>query len=226
MSEPDTTTDEQPEPATDAPGVTAGESATRRLDPLSVAAVTVVCLAIALFATLVFVEVFGEDGDEGVDIDTVLENPVEEGGSGIEGGSFEVGGPAPDAELELLGGGSTRISDLGGTPAVINFWSSTCAPCLAEMPDLESVHQELGDEVAFLGIDVTDTVEAGEEMVEQTGVTYPNGRDPRGEVMGLFGGIALPRTVLLDADGVVVEVHNGEITASELTDSLDSNGLI
>jgi len=225
LSESTPTPDEADTTAGGAPD--RGSAAGRKLDPLSIAALTVVSLAVALFLTWGLISVFGDDGGDTtdpVDLDTVLEDPSAspEG----ERSALEIGQVAPDAELEMFGGGTLEISDLRGSPAVINFWSSTCAPCLAEMPDLESVHQELGDQVQFIGVDVTDPEQAGAEMIQQTGVTYPNGRDPKAEVMGLFGGIALPRTVLLDSDGKVVEVHNGEITAEELTDSLDGNGLI
>ncbi|MFV0316953.1 MAG: TlpA family protein disulfide reductase [Microthrixaceae bacterium] len=202
---------------------TATKAARRRLDPLSLAALTVVSLAIALFVTLIIVEVFGED-DQAVDVSEV----VDEGSLGASQGrgALEVGQQAPDAELEGLDGTTIQLSSLRGSPAVINFWSSTCGPCLAEMPDLESVNQELDGQVRFLGIDVTDTVEAGRNMVQQTGVTYDNGRDPQAEVMGLYGGIALPRTVLVDSDGVVRAIHNGALSADELTESLQNNGLV
>jgi thiol-disulfide isomerase/thioredoxin len=200
------------------------ESSRTRLEPLSIAAITVVSLAVALFVTLVIVEVFGTEDDGSVDVTDALETsePV---GAG-EPTTLEVGSPAPEVELELLGGGTTSIGEFRGDPLVVNFWSSTCAPCLAEMPDFESVHQEFAATVAFLGVDVIDTPDAGLEMVEQTGVTYPNGRDPRGEVMGAFGGTALPRTVLIDAEGNVAAIHSGALTATELKDLLSESGLL
>jgi len=191
-----------------------------KLDPLSLAALTAVSLAIAIFATLVILKVFGsEDDSNAVDVTDAIES--DEGSSG----SFEVGEPAPDVTFEILGGGEGSIADYGGTPLVVNFWSSTCAPCLAEMPDFESVHSELDGAVAFLGVDVTDTEQAGLDMVEQTGVTYPNARDPRAEVLGAFGGISLPRTVLVSADGIVIDTHNGQMSAEELREALEDGGL-
>ncbi len=191
-------------------------------DPLSIAALTVIALAIAIFLTLGIIKVFGTEKSDAVDVTDALNTTAEDQAST----PFEVGEPVPDADLEMLGGGTTSISDLLGKPLVVNFWSSTCAPCLAEMPDFESVHQELDGQVGFLGVDVTDTAEAGQKMVEQTGVTYPNGRDPRAEVMSSFGGIALPRTVLIDADGNVAAVHSGAMTADELKDSLSKSNLL
>jgi len=51
--------------------------------------------------------------------------------------------------------------------------------------------------------------------------TYPTARDPRGEVFRAFGGTGLPRTVLVAADGTIVAVHNGALTASELQSLID-----
>lgn len=213
-----TSTDSPPEEAPVGP-----QRRTRvKLDPLSIAALTVVSLAIAIFVTLGVVSLFGTEDDGSVDVSEALDTS----GEVAERTPLEVGAAAPEVELDLLGGGSASTSDFLGKPLVVNFWSSTCAPCLAEMPDFESVHQELAGDVAFLGVDVTDTVEAGEKMVDQTGVTYPNGRDPAAEVMGAFGGTALPRTVLIDAAGNVAATHSGALTATELKDALAESGLL
>ena len=159
--------------------------------------------------------------DDAVDVSDVLQTEGAQPES-----SFRKGSTAPDPDFELLGGGSSSVSEFLGKPLVINFWASTCAPCLAEMPDFESVNQELGGAVGFLGVDVVDTEEAGLEMVEQTGITYPSARDPRGEIFNSFGGTALPRTVILDAEGTVVEAVTGEMEAEELTEALDAAGLL
>ena len=75
-------------------------------------------------------------------------------------------------------------------------------------------------------VDVTDTEAAGREMVEQTGVTYPNGRDPGADIFAAFGGTALPRTVFIDAKGTVVEAHNGALTSDEVDGILRDRGLL
>ena len=211
-------------PTSDSPdtGETGGR-ARPKLDKLSLAAVKVVALAVAIFATLVIVEVFGNSEDDPVDVTDAFE-PDE--GAAEADGNFSVGSSAPDVDFEMLGGGSSSVSELLGTPAVINFWSSTCAPCLAEMPDFETVNQELGGEVAFLGVDVVDTEQAGLDMVEQTGITYPSARDPKGEVFNAFGGTALPRTVILDSNGTVVEAVTGQMDADELNEALEKAGVL
>ncbi|HPU39770.1 MAG TPA: TlpA disulfide reductase family protein [Microthrixaceae bacterium] len=138
----------------------------------------------------------------------------------------QVGDAAPDVTLDLLDGDSTRLSAFKGRPVVLNFWSSTCVPCLKEMPDIEQVWKSHDGKVAVVGVDVTDTEAAGRQMVAKTGVTYPNGRDPGADVFAAFSGTALPRTVFIDADGTIVAVHNGALTASEINTILSDHDLV
>lgn len=122
------------------------------------------------------------------------------------------------AEFELLDGGTADFADYRGTPLVVNFFASWCPPCLAEMPDFEAVHQDFAGEVAFVGLNMQDSAENGRSLVEQTGVTYDVGRDPDGILFQALGGIAMPTTVFVDADGQVVDVHSGALTAGALRD--------
>jgi thiol-disulfide isomerase/thioredoxin len=99
----------------------------------------------------------------------------------------------------------------------VNFFASTCTPCITEMPALEEVYQDVGgDQVAFLGLAVTDRPEDAQALVAQTGVTYPTAQDPNADVITALGGTVLPTTVLLDADGTIVATHNGALDADEL----------
>jgi cytochrome c biogenesis protein CcmG/thiol:disulfide interchange protein DsbE len=108
------------------------------------------------------------------------------------------------------------LASLRGGPVLVNFFSSTCIPCITEMPAFEEVHQELGDQVTFLGLAVADRPADALALVEQTGVTYRTARDPDSAVITALGGTFLPTTVLLDAEGEIVARHAGELDADEL----------
>ena len=140
------------------------------------------------------------------------------GGGGDDGDATTDGAGGVAAEFELLDGGTGEFADYRGTPLVINFFASWCPPCVAEMPDFEAVHQDVGDDVAFLGLNMQDGPDSGRRLVEQTGITYDVGRDPDGILFQAFGGIAMPTTVFVDADGQVVEVYSGALTADALRD--------
>lgn len=106
------------------------------------------------------------------------------------------------------------LADLRGGPVLVNFFASTCTPCIKEMPDLEEVHQELGDQVTFLGLAVADRPENALDLVERTGVTYRTALDPESRVITALASTSfLPTTVLLDSAGNVVGSHTGQLDA-------------
>jgi thiol-disulfide isomerase/thioredoxin len=138
-------------------------------------------------------------------------------------GPDTVGEPAPTATYLTFDDEAASVADYAGTPLVVNFFASWCAPCVAEMPAFEDIHQELDDEVAFLGVNLQDSVSKGQDLVDETGVTYDVGRDPDGSLLAGFGGVAMPTTVLVDADGTIVRVLSGETTADELRQAIDED---
>ena len=110
-----------------------------------------------------------------------------------------------------------------GRPLVVNFWAATCIPCVKEMPAIEQVAQDVSGRVDVLGLQVQESADRGREMVRTTGVTYPVARDPDGEVFQQLGGLALPTTVLVTANGRIALVHTGELSAGELRSMIDEH---
>jgi peroxiredoxin len=215
---------EQTAPDTDAPDTPPAPRRGLPVGPLGLFVITAIALAAA--GAVLWVGTRDRGSSNAVRVEEALEGM--QGASLVPDGSepAEVGDPAPDVQLDLLDGGTTRLSAFRGRPVVLNFWSSTCAPCLKEMPDLERVWTDHGGDVAVVGVDVIDTEADAKEMVATTGVTYPSGRDPQGEIFAVFGGTALPRTVFIDADGTVVEVHNGALTSEEIESTMRDHGLL
>jgi len=131
---------------------------------------------------------------------------------------------APAQPFDLLdGSGQASFEDYRGEPIVVNFFQSTCAPCVAEMPAFEEVHQASGGEVAFVGMNTQDPIEEGRRLVEQTGITYPSGRDATGQFWKDFGGIAMPLTAFVDVDGDIVHSHNGPLDQDSLTAMIEEH---
>lgn len=146
-------------------------------------------------------------------------------GSGDSGGGREpnglqgpdnIGDPVPDVTFTRFDGSTGTFADYAGKPLVINWFSTWCAPCVREMPVLEEVHQKYGDQVAFLGLNNQDTLEDGQALADATGVTWDLARDPRGEILAEFGGVAMPTTVLVSKDGRIVATHTGEFKGEDL----------
>ncbi len=103
-----------------------------------------------------------------------------------------------------------------GQPLVVNFWAEWCGPCKDEMPDFEAVHQAVGDQVRFIGVDYQDRPQAALAFAEQVGVTYELVEDPDGSFFRAVEGRGTPQTLLVDADGRIVYRHAGPLTRSAL----------
>lgn len=113
-------------------------------------------------------------------------------------------GPAHDFEMDTFDGGVVRLSDFEGKIVVLNFWASWCPPCRWEMPFFETMHQEYKDQdVVFLGVAISDTLENARGFAESTGVTYPIGLDDTGEIARNYNVVSLPTTFFIGKDGTV-----------------------
>ena len=113
-----------------------------------------------------------------------------------------------------------ELAAVPGKPTVVNFFANWCEPCKRELPALQAA-AESHPEVAFLGVDHQDSRQDAIELLDRHGVTYPAGYDPRGDVAAKYFVRGLPATVFIDADGRVVDFHQGELNADELQERLD-----
>lgn len=129
---------------------------------------------------------------------------------------------APVSEFAMFDGSSATFADYEGQPLVVNFWASWCPSCVAEMAAAFKPAQEsLGDEVAFLGLNIQDDRDDALRLVEETGVLFDLGDDPLGDLYLEFGGIGMPFTIFIDADGFIIEQHNGPLTETQLLEMIE-----
>lgn len=131
----------------------------------------------------------------------------------------------PDLPLERLDGeGQASLTDYRGQPLVVNFWGSWCEPCIEEMPDLQRVHTSLGDDVAFVGVNIRDQDPAdARALAEETGVTYDLLVDAEGALTRALDIITAPVTLIVLPDGTIVDVIQRTISAERLCEKLDQS---
>tara|TARA_B100000378_G_scaffold75126_1_gene58397 strand:- start:600 stop:926 length:327 start_codon:yes stop_codon:yes gene_type:complete len=101
---------------------------------------------------------------------------------------------------------------------VVNLWATWCAPCLAEMPDLEAFHRQRGAEIQLIGLNISDSPTRAAELTAELGITYLLGRDPEGVFVEALGAVGLPVTVFITRQGRLALVHQGPLDLERLAD--------
>lgn len=140
--------------------------------------------------------------------------PAETPGKGV---------PAPDFAGELLSGGQLGLESLRGSPVIVNFWATTCAPCIREMPALaEAARANANEGLVVIGVNYGETVAMIERFVDAFDVElgFPIMLDDRGEIGRLFKVVVFPTTYFVDRDGVIQYRRLGELEERHLQEGL------
>ena len=128
-----------------------------------------------------------------------------------------IGDPAPAFALADLDGNPVRLSDLRGRPVIVNFWASSCGPCVEEFPLLARAAAAHGEDgLAIVGIVFRDRSEAARDFMARMGGTWPAVMDPGEALATRFGIIGPPDTFFIDRDGVLVGRQLGQLSAADL----------
>ena len=132
---------------------------------------------------------------------------------------------APDFTVTDRDGNTVKLSDFFGKPIVLNFWASWCGPCKYEMPDFEEAYKELGEDVVFLMVNLTDgyseTVGSAKAFLEEAGYTFPVYFDTLSEGAMTYQVYSIPCTYFLDRNGALVTRNVGMITGEALRQGIE-----
>lgn len=140
----------------------------------------------------------------------------------------ETTGPYPDAiDFSFTDGEGKehRLSEFFGKPTIINFFATWCPPCRAELPYFDAAYQNYSDRINFIVLDLVDsgdeTVENGLDFLSSNGYSFPLYFDSDFEGYSAYGTGYVPVTILISADGGLVESHTGGLSQSELQEMID-----
>lgn len=117
---------------------------------------------------------------------------------------LEVGKLAPDFQLQMLTGGSVKLSDFRGKRVLINFWATWCPPCRAEMPDMEKFYQE--KDIVILAVNLTESesnLEDVEDFSDEYKLTFPILMDTNLVAADLYAIRPIPTTYMIDSNGMI-----------------------
>lgn len=151
-------------------------------------------------------------------------------GAGMDGGAPPAagtadatqskGGSAPDFTLKSTDGSTVRLSDYQGKSVVlIDFWSTTCDPCMVEMPhlvDLYKKHKDKGFVVLAISLDGPESLGDVNRVVHDKGMIFPVLLDQETTVVAQFNPKReMPFAVLVDKAGNVIMKRGGYTPGDE-----------
>ena len=170
------------------------------------------------------------------------DNKTDSGNTGNKTDSGSTGSKTDDSSLPKfpafegkdLDGNTVKSSDLfsGKAVTVVNFWFTTCGPCVGELGDLDALNKELsGKGGALIGINAftLDGNEAAisdaKDVLSQSGATYQNVYFDSGSEAGKFveSIYAYPTTYVVNRSGRIVgDPIVGAITSKAQADALQA----
>jgi len=122
-----------------------------------------------------------------------------------------------DFTLPDIEGKAVSLSDYRGKWVVVNYWATWCPPCLEEIPELVSLHEENTDKLVVLGVSFEEVNnDYLKEFVDSHMMTYPVMRtDPMpSTILGPVSG--LPTTYIISPQGERVARQEGPVTQAEV----------
>ena len=138
---------------------------------------------------------------------------------GACGGADSKGGSVAGVQFTSADGTKSSIAAFRGAPVVVNLWATWCTPCVKEMPAFDEVAAEQ-TAVKIIGVNVGDTADAARSFAADLGIRYPQFTDPDGALSTALNITGYPATAFFDADGKLVIVHQGALTADELRSTI------
>ncbi|MEA3276198.1 MAG: TlpA disulfide reductase family protein [Pseudomonadota bacterium] len=118
----------------------------------------------------------------------------------------------PELQLPDLSGQDRALSEFRGKVVLLNFWASWCGPCLEEMPSIQRLAEQIGDEsFAVIAVNVGEAKRRVKTSVDRLGIDFPVFLDKDGKVSKRWAATVLPTTYILDREGMIRYVGRGPL---------------
>jgi thiol-disulfide isomerase/thioredoxin len=114
-----------------------------------------------------------------------------------------IGQPAPGFRLKNLTGQLVALEDFKGKTVVLDFWTTSCAPCRAIMPELERLQQEHPNDVTLLAINLEQPEEVVIPFAQANKIQNSVLLDADGKIGLGYGVEAIPMLFIVDKKGIL-----------------------
>lgn len=132
----------------------------------------------------------------------------------------EVGYTAPDFTLSDLDGKQVNLSDLRGQVVYLNFWATWCPPCREEMPAIQAIHEEMGDKVKVLAVNVEGTRDEVSAFAKEFGLGFQIALDGDLSVARMYQVRGIPVSLFIDKNGVIRAKFVGGLTKDRMAEAI------
>jgi cytochrome c biogenesis protein CcmG, thiol:disulfide interchange protein DsbE len=123
--------------------------------------------------------------------------------AGCDRGSHprQTGRTAPDFTV-TDGNQSLHLADYRGKIVILNFWETSCLPCIAELPSLTAMQQQL-PQVHVLAVSVDEDPKAYRDYLAEHKISLLTIDDAAHRSSDLYGTFRWPETYVIDQHGVI-----------------------
>jgi thiol-disulfide isomerase/thioredoxin len=119
---------------------------------------------------------------------------------------------APAFTLNAPDGKPHRLADYRGKVVLVNFWTTWCPPCLAELPSMQRLADRMAPEaLEILAINVGESAFRVSKFLKLIGIRFSVLLDDKGETFRVWGGSVYPTSFVLDTEGRVHYVAYGPL---------------
>jgi thiol-disulfide isomerase/thioredoxin len=112
---------------------------------------------------------------------------------------------AYDFTLDQLDGQTLNFEDLKGKVVFVNFWATWCAPCVAEMPSINSLYEIYKDnpQVVFIMINTEVKEDKVRKFIKKKSFTFPIYFPNASMIPRVYESKGIPATFVLDKEGYI-----------------------
>lgn len=129
----------------------------------------------------------------------------------------EINSLAPPIDTTTLSNDALSLDGLRGSPVIVNFWATWCAPCRFEMAELQNLYEEhRASGLRILAVNLNEPTPLVQQWVDEMGLTYDILPDEDQAIARTYRLFAPPSTFVISPEGIIIQIFFGPVTADQL----------